>query len=482
MRKIIISIIIIAALSGLVFFALRNRAAAEDQSGIPRDAYPVELAVAGTDTLINKVSVKGVVEMIERTSVFPKTDARVAEVFIKAGDTVNAGDLLLTYQDEVLDTYRNQMDDLNLQLKAAKLRLNDLSLPSAEMDILTAERAVAASKKDIEDLNRRLEQADNLIQKLKDEELAAAIEKRDAAAILFDAGIIAKNDFETFNDAIAKIENEIKTRTDDRNTLALTMSTLEEALDYNTKRYESVLEKTGESEETVKSQMEQSLVAIEQIELKISQLNKQIDEFVYEETAPVSGTVLAINAKEGGMVSRATPLAEIADTGNANLRITVNVPEAEASEIVLGQEAEVSGGVLGKDIIAGRVTKIRPIAETKQLGNSMETVIIIELSFDDASGRLRSGNSVDIDIIVNIYEDVTVVPLMATFSEAGGGEFVYVMNDDYTISKREVTLLAFSGMNIGVIGVNAGERIVATPSAQIKDGSYVKPVVRNIGG
>jgi putative ABC transport system ATP-binding protein len=86
------------------------------------------------------------------------------------------------------------------------------------------------------------------------------------------------------------------------------------------------------------------------------------------------------------------------------------------------------------------------------------------------------------DIITGVYENVTVVPLMATFSEAGGGEFVYVMNDDYTVSKREVTLLAFSGMNIGVTGVSEGEKIVSSPSPQIKDGSYVKPVVRNIGG
>jgi multidrug efflux pump subunit AcrA (membrane-fusion protein) len=416
--------------------------------------------------------------MVDRTALYPKTDARVLNLCIKAGDAVNEGDVLLTYADDTLDTYKNQIADLNLQLSAARLRVAELSVPPGEMDVLAAERAVDASENDISELLRKMEQFDTAIALLEDEKAKAEIKRQDAF-ILYDAGVIPKNEYDAFADAILKIENEIKARKADKEALDSTMEALESARDFNVKKYEAVLNRPND--EAVQSQINQGNISIKQIELKIEQLQKQIDSFVYEEIAAVSGTVLTLNVKEGGFASRSVPFAEIADTGYENLKITLNVPETEAAEVRLGQEAEITGNILGKDTVAGVVDRIQPIAEQKQISGSLETVIGIELSFDDKTGRLRSGNTVNADIIVHVYEDITVIPLMATFSDTDGLEYVYVVNDDYTVSKREVTLLAFSDLNVGVTGLDKGETIVASPTSAITDGAYIRPVVRNNG-
>lgn len=478
-KKIIIAIVIIAVLAAFITFAVRNIQNSEKQSGIPRDAYPVELQEAKTDTIITKVSVNGVVEMVDKTTMYPKSDAIATKVYVKAGDTVTEGDLILKYSDEALETYQNQIDDLNLQLRSARLRLAEISLPPGDMDILTAERTVSQSEKDIRDLNSKIAQADSVIAQLEDD-LATAGKKRDDAQTLLDAGIISKNEFEAYTDAVSKIEIEIRNRISDKDSLLLTMDSLNEALDFNIKKYDTVVNRSGD--ESVKNQISQSKIAIEQIELKIEQLQKQIDDFIYEETASTSGTLMSLYAADGSYVSRNAPIAEIADTGYRNLRIVVNVPESDASEIKTGQNVEITGNILGKDKISGKIVKINPIAEQKQLGNSMETVIGVEISFSDDTGKLRSGNTVTADIITKISDNIVVVPLMSTFSESDGKEYVYIMNDDFTVSKREISLIAYSGMYVGVTNVSQGEKVVASPSPQIKDGSYVKPVVRNNGG
>lgn len=478
-KKLITAIVILAVLAAIITLALRNLKSSEEQTGIPRNAFPVELETAGTDTIISKVSVKGIVEMIDKKTIYPKNDAKVEKVFVKAGDVIKAGDIILKYSDESLKNYQNQIDDLNLQLRSARLRLAESSLPPGDLDILTAERAVSQSEKDIRDLNSKIAQADSVISQLNDE-LAAANKKLTDAGVLFDAGIISKTEFEAYSDATTKIENEIKSRVTDKETLFLSLDSLKEALNYNTKKYEAVVNRSDD--ETVKNQIGLNKIAIEQIELKIEQLQNEIDLFVYEEASTADGTVLTLNAYEGGYASRSVPVLEVADTGYKNLNVTVNVPEADASEVKIGQDVEITGNILGKDSISGQVTKIHPIAEQRQIGNSLETVIIVEISFNDSTGKLRSGNTVNADIITKISENVVVVPLMSTFSEADGKEYVYIMNEDYTVSKREVTLLAYSGMFVEVTNVSPGERIVASPSPQIKDGSYVKPVVRSNGG
>jgi len=477
-KKIIIFILIIAGIGGLIYLALRNIENTQKQTGIPKDAYPAEVIKATSDTLIDKVSVRGLVEMVDKKVLYPKTDARVVNLNVKVGDTVNEGDVLLGYSNDNLDTYKNQIDDLTYQLQSARLRVAELELSAkpSEMDLLTAQQAITASENDIADLSRRMDLANAAVTLLEDE-LAKAEAKRDDAEVLYNAGVIAKNEYGAYTDAVSKIENEIKSKITEKDAFDPAMKVLETALDYNKKRYDAIANRADA--ETVKSQISQGNISIQQIELKISQLQKQIDSFVAEEISPVSGTVLTLNVKEGGMASRAQPFIEIADMSYDNLRITLNVPESEAASVAIGQEAEITGNILGKDTVSGTVSKISPIAEQKQISGSLETVIGIELRFNDETGRLRSGNTVNADIIVFTHEDITIVPLMATFSQTDGKEFVYVVNDDYTVTKREVTLVAFSDLNVGVTGLDVDESIVASPTSAITDGSYIKPVVRS---
>ncbi|MDR1689879.1 MAG: HlyD family efflux transporter periplasmic adaptor subunit [Clostridiales bacterium] len=475
-KKIIAAVIIIAVLAAIIYFATNRVKSEQEKTGVPRNATPVELAEAKLDTIISKVSVKGVIGLVDSTAVYPEADGRVAEVLVKVNDVVKEGDVILKYSDEPLETYRDQITDLNLQLESARLSLSAITLPAGDLDILSAQLAVNQSQKEIEDLAARIKQADSVLDQLN-EKVKEAQDKREEIRPLFDEGIISKADFDVYSNSITTVEDEIKARNSERELLASGTGALEEALDYNKKRYDAVINKTEDA--NIKSQVSQGQIGIEQIELKIAQLQKQIDEFVYEEYAPVSGTVLQLSAQEGGYVTRQAPIAEIADVSHNNLVISANVPEADVADIAIGQEAVISASVLGRDTVNGKITKILPIAKQQQTSNTLETVIGIELSFTDPSGKLRANNTVDAEITTKISENVVVVPLMATFSEADGREFVYVLNgENSTVTKREVVLISYSGLNVEVTNVAEGEKVVDTPPQQLTDGAYVREIIR----
>ena len=75
-----------------------------------------------------------------------------------------------------------------------------------------------------------------------------------------------------------------------------------------------------------------------------------------------------------------------------------------------------------------------------------------------------------------VIEETLVVPLMSTLSEAGGTHFIYVVSDDSTLVRRDVTLGEFSDMYIQVSGVYEDDMIVLNPTPQMYDGMQIRPL------
>jgi hypothetical protein len=83
---------------------------------------------------------------------------------------------------------------------------------------------------------------------------------------------------------------------------------------------------------------------------------------------------------------------------------------------------------------------------------------------------------VDTDIITSITEDTLVVPLMATISEGSGVNFVYVIDENGLLERRDIILGGFSNMYIEAIGINAGDMVVVSPTPMMYPGMQVRPI------
>jgi HlyD family secretion protein len=216
-------------------------------------------------------------------------------------------------------------------------------------------------------------------------------------------------------------------------------------------------------------------ISVEQARLRIKQIKKSIDDFIIYEYAPASGTVLTLLAAEGDIGSPGRMMMEIADLSLDNIVITVNIPENDAKDIAVGQQAQIKGAALGTESYNGTVIRILPLAERKQVNNSLETVLTVEIK-PDGEIPLRPGYSIDASVTTGVLDNVPVVPLMSMLSDTDGVYFVYVMNADYSVSKKPFTPGEYAGLYVQASGIGDGDRLILNPSAQVKEGVFVKPL------
>lgn len=474
-------IIIIAVAGVIVLFAgigIARAMARTKTSGIPKNAPSVQVEAAKIETIITKVNASGKVELVDDAKVFAATSAKVSKVFVKVGDVVKQGDTLLTYDPETLDALKTNLADAELSVSLAELNLKSAKAPSSATELLQAETQVKTAEKTVSDVNAQIEQADiNYAQLLRN--LNTAEENYRKTKVLFDQGIQSKSELDNAENAVTSLNDQIKTAESQKSTLVNSLVTAQSSLELMKKQYQTALNKTSDS--TVKNNIEQQQIALEQAISRVNTIKKDIADFKEQEIAPVSGTVLLINATDGQLMGEGTQIAQIADISVKNMVIVDYVPENDTRNLALNQEVEISGGALGKTAIyKGHVSKIFPVAEMRQLGSSTspESAITVEITPDTQDIPIKVGYSVDTDIITKVSEDVVVVPLMSLVSESGGVNYVYVVNDQNTVEKRFVELLTYSNLYVEATNVAAGEKVIKNPTAnsavKITEGIIVK--------
>jgi multidrug efflux system membrane fusion protein len=76
-------------------------------------------------------------------------------------------------------------------------------------------------------------------------------------------------------------------------------------------------------------------------------------------------------------------------------------------------------------------------------------------------------------LLVNVKRDTTIVP-SAGIQRGSQGTFVYVVNDDRTVSVRPVQIGTVQGDDTEILsGVKAGEQIVVDGSDKLREGAKV---------
>ena len=401
-KKIIIAVVVAVLLCSYICFAIWNVSRSQVDTGIPKNAIPVETESSHIETIVCKVSVKGKVELVDVETIFPQTSATVMMVYVEEGDEVTDGQLLLDYDSKALDNLIDQLAEAKLSLKSATLNLAAAQAASSGAD------------------KRRLDKA------------GAAY---DNAKLLYDAGAIPKQDLDDAYEAKISAEEQIENNLSQINILQ---------------------------------------VAIEQSGLRIRQIQREIDGYAPSEFAPANGTVIAAYVKKGDSVTPGYQLFDIADVSVNNLTIKAVVPENDARNLALDQDVEIRCIPIGQAVYRGKVSKISPTASIRQIGNSQETALMLEIWCGGAP--LKAGYTVDATIITKTVENTVVVPLMSTLREPDGTNYVYIMQDDYSVEKRIVELGEYAGIYVEVSNIKEGERTILNPSAQIKEGIFVKPV------
>lgn len=189
-------------------------------------------------------------------------------------------------------------------------------------------------------------------------------------------------------------------------------------------------------------------------------------------TAPVSGEVLRVVQKSESVVAAGTPLIEIANT--RDLEIRVDLLSTDAVQVEVGATARILDW--GGPPLEARVTRLDPAGfeKTSALGiEELRVPVILELtSPDDAWSRLKHNFRVTAEITLASVENALLVPSAALF-RSGDGWAVFVFEQGRArLRKVEIGRGNESSTSVQG-GFAAGERVILYPDERIAEGTRV---------
>lgn len=182
--------------------------------------------------------------------------------------------------------------------------------------------------------------------------------------------------------------------------------------------------------------------------------------------APVSGTVVTLNAAAGGFVTASAPVAVI--DGVDRMEVAVSVSEALVPKLARGDEVDVSISSLGVQVV-GTIKSI-------DLAANMQTKLYnVTVSINEDVAGLLSGMFADVSFRTDTSADTIVIPTEAILT-SNDVQYVFVVENDAARYVEISAGLTGNGVTEVTSGLKAGDMLVTVGQAYLSEGDPVRIV------
>jgi len=185
--------------------------------------------------------------------------------------------------------------------------------------------------------------------------------------------------------------------------------------------------------------------------------------------APFDGVITLRNVDTGALVNEgSTLLFRVAQTGS--LRAYINIPQAEADAVKVGQRAEISINELPGRKFTGTV------ARTSNALDPTTRTLLTEVQVPNPEGLLMPGMFAQVDLTMPRKYPPLVIP-GDTLVVRSDGPQVAVISPDGTVHFTRIEIGRDFGDRIEVLsGLEEGQQIAGNPSDEVREGVKVKAV------
>ena len=361
------------------------------------------------------------------------TNGRLLELFVLAGDRVEAGELIATLDDEAI---QDTLVDAELGVRQAQNSLaqaqlsleNILNWAPDEAAVAQAEAGLAAAEASLENAQSQDSAAGYSVTSAKvqlEQAQQALVDAQEAYDTAFDPG----RDWEQFIDDpscrtaeqfpnctgppysdVIKAEREAAEKfvpqAEDQLRIAQANYNLAIAgLNSNSAvSAEANIASARQALEQARSGPKAGDIAaarlqVEQAELALEQaaINREKAEVALEDSrliTPSGGTVLSVDSAPGSLVGAGTAVVTLLDTGHVQFE-TSNLSERDLAQITPGQEVAITLKAYPTETVDGRVLRVAPVAEGT-IGDAATFTVIIELQ--DTEMNLLPGMTGRVEI------------------------------------------------------------------------------------
>jgi RND family efflux transporter MFP subunit len=424
--------------------------------------------------LISTVSASGTIEPEDEIVLVFKTPGRVSEVGVKAGQTVQTGDLIA----------RLESDDLNIGLAQAETglaiaqaQLAKLLAGASTTDLAAAQANVESAEASVASAEAALVSAEAAYAELL---AGPSADQKEAAAANLERARIMRDQAQALYDQVAGAPN--------AGMLPQSLQLQQATVDYNgaLASYRQVTAAAKPSQlAAARAQIAQAKAAVAQSKAALGSAQANLDRLQQGATtedqaiaeaqvtqaqlalqqarlarenselfAPISGVISQLNIKPGELASQAAPAAVVTDVDR--FHITLQVDEIDIGKLREGQIVAIALDSAPEAAITGHVDYIAPTPTTPSNVVTYEVIVVI----DDSSLPLRSGLSATASVITEELNDALVIPNRSIqIDRASGRTYVQKLVDGVPV-RTEVQLGARNDMQSQVVsGLEAGDHL-----------------------
>jgi HlyD family secretion protein len=314
-----------------------------------------------------------------------KIAGRIDKVLVREGDTVEAGQVLVTFDDrELIATL--QQSRASAQKAERGYRKEEIEQARAAADAAKAEYEQRQNGYRHEDIAAA--QAD--LDRAKADEIRTRLDSQRYDA-LAQKDLVSKQQRDTaqanWRMALAQMEN------------------ARHKLDQLQRGYRQ------EEIAAAKARYEQAVASLQMMErgnrpedVALAKAAYSFDQARFRETqvvAPTAATVEVLDVRPGDLVAPNTPVATLLERDQIYVRIYI--PETELGRVQLGQKAEVRGDSFPNTVFDGVVEQINQQAEflprnVQTREERVHQVFGVKVRINETSGKIRAGMAVDVKL------------------------------------------------------------------------------------
>lgn len=207
--------------------------------------------------------------------------------------------------------------------------------------------------------------------------------------------------------------------------------------------------------------MQNALSSVEQLDTVLENVDARGNVI-----APSSGTLVTMNATEGGFISNSMPVAVI--DGVEQMKAVVQVSEALVPKLSAGDSADVS-------VSAANQTFEATIRSVERAANMQTRLYTVTLTLPSGASGLLAGMFADVTFHTDVSENTIVVPTEAVLTR-GETQYVFVVENDAAKYVEVTTGLTGNGVTEILSGLTAGQNLVTVGQAYLNDGDPVRVV------
>ncbi len=477
-RLLLIAAVVVGALFLILVF--RGRHQTQESSVKVQPEIAVRTITVGMSSLANEVSASGTVRPIVQANIAPKIMSNVSAVYVREGDHVRAGQVLI----------RLESRDLRAQLSQAQAALNaaiagsgrantaiDLQKAQTSTGIASAEAGLRAAKEQlslVKEGPRKQQRAQAHLAvaqaqaQFKNAEMELARYKR-----LYEQDVVPKQRLEgvetSYEIAKAQLES-----AKEQASLTEEGSRAQEiqAAQQRVRQAEEALRMAKASAVQDKMSVSNARVAAS----GVSQARAAV-EFAHTQlgyatiTSPVAGVVSSRKVDPGDMVSPGVPVISI--QADSNYRLEASVPESAAGYLRVGMSVEVE---IGSDKRTGTGT----VAVIAPSGDPTSHKFVVKVALPNDLGP-RSGEFGRISFPVS-HTGGLLIP-QSSLRDQGGLPSVFIVDNQNHARLQVVKIGRTIHSEVEVLsGLQPGDRVIVENTGVLVDGTRVRLASGQIKG